>query len=279
MKSNLFFKHDLYSVENDDCLRLVCSEYPVWGEAVFFRAITILYRRGGEPYNLKLLTSDVAHDLYTDNRDKVAEILALCLEVELFKLTEDGKLIYSTRVSEECKKQTDYIESQKKRVEKRWKSASEASESDTAVIPRQYHGNTTVIPTELPRNYHGNTNKQEQEQEQEYIPPYDNNKLLSTPPLKEEKPVKRFVKPSVEEVRAYCEERHNGVDAEKFVDYYETRNWIPSGSRTQMKDWKAAVRTWEKKNYNGFNSPNNKFSPPDNTNQYANLKFRKVTEL
>ena len=56
--------------------------------------------------------------------------------------------------------------------------------------------------------------------------------------------VRRFVKPGVEEVRAYCLERGNSVDAQKFVDYYESNGWRVG--RNPMKDWKAAVRTWER---------------------------------
>lgn len=55
----------------------------------------------------------------------------------------------------------------------------------------------------------------------------------------------RFRKPSVEEVRAYCQERHNAVDAEQFVDYYESKGWRVG--HNPMKDWKACVRTWERK--------------------------------
>ena len=53
----------------------------------------------------------------------------------------------------------------------------------------------------------------------------------------------RFVPPSVEEVQAYCLERNNGIDARSFVDYYAARGWMVG--KTKMKDWKAAVRTWE----------------------------------
>lgn len=67
---------------------------------------------------------------------------------------------------------------------------------------------------------------------------------------------KAFHKPTFDEVKAYCEERNNGVDPQRFIDYYETRNWIPSGSRTQMKDWKAAVRTWEKNSSNSSQKTN-----------------------
>jgi len=65
--------------------------------------------------------------------------------------------------------------------------------------------------------------------------------------LDEDKPKrKRFVPPTVDEVREYCEQRDNNVDAESFVDHYQARGWIPKGYTRQMKDWKAAVRTWER---------------------------------
>lgn len=55
----------------------------------------------------------------------------------------------------------------------------------------------------------------------------------------------RFAPPSVEEVKAYCEERGNSVDPESFVDFYESKGWKVGSN--PMKDWKAAVRTWEKR--------------------------------
>ena len=56
---------------------------------------------------------------------------------------------------------------------------------------------------------------------------------------------KRFVPSAVEQVRAYCAERHNGIDPEAFVDYYAARGWVVG--RSPMRDWQAAVRTWERK--------------------------------
>ena len=55
----------------------------------------------------------------------------------------------------------------------------------------------------------------------------------------------RFTPPSVDEVREYCQGRGNHVDPEQFVDFYASKGWkIVSQS---MKDWKAAVRTWERR--------------------------------
>lgn len=69
--------------------------------------------------------------------------------------------------------------------------------------------------------------------------------------LKEEKTPKKkkssqFAPPTIQEVADYCRERCNNVDPEKFVSYYESNGWHVG--RNKMKDWKAAVRTWERNN-------------------------------
>ena len=58
-------------------------------------------------------------------------------------------------------------------------------------------------------------------------------------------PRKRFTPPTVDEVRAYCLERGNAVNPQRFVDYYSSNGWMVG--KNKMKDWKAAVRTWEQK--------------------------------
>lgn len=58
-------------------------------------------------------------------------------------------------------------------------------------------------------------------------------------------PSSRFVPPTVEEVRAYCLERQNGIDPQAFVDFYASKNWMVG--KTKMSDWKASVRTWEQR--------------------------------
>lgn len=55
---------------------------------------------------------------------------------------------------------------------------------------------------------------------------------------------KRFTPPTVNEVTSYCKERNNNVDAQRFVDYYISNGWLVG--KNKMKDWQAAVRTWER---------------------------------
>jgi hypothetical protein len=62
--------------------------------------------------------------------------------------------------------------------------------------------------------------------------------------VKEKAKAKRFVKPTVDDIVDYCNERNNVVDAQKFYDYYSSNGW--KVGKNSMKDWKAAVRTWEK---------------------------------
>lgn len=71
----------------------------------------------------------------------------------------------------------------------------------------------------------------------------------SNPNPKEGVRAARFTPPTVDEVRDYCRERGNTVDAERFVDFYAAKGWMVGKNR--MKDWKAAVRTWEKEDGDG----------------------------
>ena len=78
--------------------------------------------------------------------------------------------------------------------------------------------------------------------------------MKSTPEIEIEKEIEldiekeinntRFKKPTLEQVREYCEERNNNVNPEQFIDFYESKNWMIG--KNKMKNWKACVRTWEK---------------------------------
>ena len=59
--------------------------------------------------------------------------------------------------------------------------------------------------------------------------------------------IKKFQKPTLEEIKTYCLERNNNVDANKFFDFYESNGW--KVGKNPMKDWKASVRTWERNNF------------------------------
>lgn len=62
-----------------------------------------------------------------------------------------------------------------------------------------------------------------------------------------------FVKPSFDDVAAYCTERANGIDPGAFMDYYEANGWMIG--KNKMKDWRAAIRTWERNHDKGQKTP------------------------
>jgi len=56
----------------------------------------------------------------------------------------------------------------------------------------------------------------------------------------------KFIKPTIQEITTYCQERNNAIDANQFFDFYESKGWMVG--KNKMKDWKAAIRTWERNN-------------------------------
>lgn len=74
---------------------------------------------------------------------------------------------------------------------------------------------------------------------------------------------KKFIKPTIEEIKSYCKERKNNIDAETFFDFYESKGWVVG--KSSMKDWKAAVRTWERSRNNVTNKPKEEPKSPYQT--------------
>lgn len=119
----------------------------------------------------------------------------------------------------------------------------------------------------------------ENEQEKENFPPYPlykekeidkENKKENTiiiPPVVNTKTARAiFLPPTISEVKEYCEKRKNGISPEQFVNFYQSKGWMIG--KNKMKDWKAAVRTWEiqnrKNNGNNQTTDNSKFRNPKN---------------
>lgn len=119
-----------------------------------------------------------------------------------------------------------------KRRQKQSQSARQVGAARAAEVVRPSHDNLTM-PQEERREEKGSpTPPIKEESKQETIKP-------PKPPTRSE-----FVKPTVEEVAAYCKERGNTVDPQTFVDFYEAKGWCIG--KNKMKDWQAAVRTWER---------------------------------
>ncbi|OLR58265.1 hypothetical protein BHF70_00660 [Anaerostipes sp. 494a] len=107
----------------------------------------------------------------------------------------------------------------------------------------------TVVKYDLYQSDNKQNNRQLTDKQQT-----DNNQITTTKERKEGKKeknnnIKRFTPPTYEQVSSYCLERNNSVDANVFIDFYESKGWMVG--KNKMKDWKAAVRNWERNRCNG----------------------------
>ena len=124
------------------------------------------------------------------------------------------------QIDRDSKKYSDFCKKQQENIRKRW---------DTTV----YDG-TSGIPDDTKH-----TKEKEKEKENILSSPNVEDSIARTPARK------RFTPPTLAKVTAYCRERQNAVDPQRFIDYYTANGW--KVGKNSMKDWKAAVRTWEGK--------------------------------
>lgn len=85
------------------------------------------------------------------------------------------------------------------------------------------------------------------------LPSKDKGKDKGKGKVKEKESIGRFTPPTLAQVRDYCLERGNGVDPERFCDYYTSNGWMVG--KNKMKDWQAAVRSWERKTQTTTSQP------------------------
>lgn len=167
---------------------------------------------------------DVLNELKTD-KDKLQFLTAIINKQFLDEDPKDLEFIVNL-----C------YQSQRHQIEKSLEGWKKATGEDTPQGP--YQG-TPKGSTEGPR--------QEEEVQVQVEVEVKEEEKEETP-----KPPKRglrFKAPTLEEVKNYCLERKNKVDAEAFIDFYESKGWLVG--KNKMKDWKAAIRTWEKRTANG----------------------------
>ena len=138
-----------------------------------------------------------------------------------YKFKNDEKGFYNQRLDDEIKKRTQYSKKQRENALKRWEK-----KGVTNAMPPHCNGIDLAMPLEN-RNINRNIN------------------------IYKEKIVKRgkkFIPPTIDEIKAYCHERRNNIDPQYFFDYQLSRDWIMSNGK-KMRDWKATIRTWEKNNF------------------------------
>ena len=242
-----FFSHD-YNARNDLKIKKLFMAQGLSGIGLYWSIVEMLYEKGGYIENSYIPT--IAFDLRTTTES----IESLVKDFGLFSC--DKKRFFSESILKRLNVRAEKSEKAKKSIESRWKNDEEKYERNTNVIRTNYDCNTNVIRT----NYDCNTNELQTEYDRNTIKENnikeynikENNikekeKEMCKEKDKESLPTQsaaRFTPPTLQEVKAYCKERNNSVDAKKFVDFYKSKGWMVG--KNKMKDWKASVRTWER---------------------------------
>lgn len=104
-----------------------------------------------------------------------------------------------------------------------------------------------------------------QEQEQEHEQEHEHEHVVTA----RAREARRFRPPTVEEVSEYCQERGMKVDPQRFVDHYTANGW-KVGGRSSMRDWRAALRNWERNEFSG-NASGARDSPKDSGVGYGQI--------
>lgn len=214
---------------------------------------------GGDTYTiiyLKMLLRSIMSDgkLYFDGlEDDFASELALDLDEKEENVQITVQYLLKSGLLEMCSDEEYYLP-----------DAKDNTGTETAVASRvrrhrekqkALHCNADV--TQMKQLCNG---EKEKEKEKEKDREIDSSASTTTKR-------KRFEKPTLSEIKQYCIERGNKVDAQHFFDYYESNGWRVG--KNSMKNWQAAVRTWERSEYRKPNSKKN--SKEDAINVVNNL--------
>ena len=218
-----WFRHDC-NAHDDLKIRKLLRNYGECAYGAYWLIVELLYNEGGSAS-----ADEISDTFELMSSPNMKQILA---DSGLFQISDEGAWS-SNRVYEELAYQE---ESRKKRVEAgrlgglAKASNAKAMVSNAKAEPSNALANPSTLPNHtLPSNI-----------------PLSVSKETSSPIGKSVSPSSsKFQKPTLEEVKAYCKERHNSVNAEDFIDYYDSVGWIV-GKGKHMKDWKASIRTWEK---------------------------------
>ena len=194
------------------------------------------------PYNAEMLASVTGHQVGT-----IKQALSMFKELGLIEILENGAIYmldiqnFIGRGSSEADRKREYrqrIESDRTNVQTNLRQISEKS------------------PPEI-----------EIELEKEIKIEKEIDSSASTTTKR-----KRFEKPTLSEIKEYCIERNNNVDAQHFYDYYESNGW--KVGKNSMKNWQAAVRTWEKNSYTNTTKQTKK----TNTEQTLDAIYKVMNE-
>lgn len=221
--SSEYFSHD-YKARSDPKLVRLTMCYGLQGVGAFWCIVEMLYENKG------YLSCKDYERIAFELRVETTFIRSVIEDFQLFNFKNEK--FYSSSVLIRLKQRTDKSEKARQSVAVRW------AKQHTDVSPTNHDSNTIKL----------NEKKKNERKESDINTPVLNNKKIDQIRKKEKeknsaKRERNTIPPSLEIVTAYCQERQNNIDAARFIDYYTAKGWMIGKER--MKDWQAAVRTWE----------------------------------
>ena len=199
-------------------------------------------------FYLKLLVESIDHEgelRFSDTIPYNEQMLAVITNTNIDVVRSAMKLFVELKMIDVLEDSTIYLEEVSKMI-------GSAADNDNANRQRRFRERKKQLA--LPDCYDGVT-KNNESKSIELDKEIDKEKEVN-------KPQKRFVPPTLDEVKAYCQERNNNVDAKAFFDYYSTGNWKDAKGKP-VRNWKQKVITWERSDQGGKHKPIN-FEPyPD----------------
>lgn len=211
-----YFSHD-YSARNDLKMKKLFMSEGLAGIGLYWCLVEMLYEKGG--YIELDYVPIIAFDLRT-TEEVVNNVIS---GFELFDKNETH--FFSNSVLERLNLRAEKSEKARKSIEARWNKVRKNNESNTDEI-RTYNDSNTI------------KGKKRKEKESE-------SKVDEKESVKKNT-ASRFTPPTFDEVQSYCNERKNSIDVEHFIAHYTANGWKQSNGNP-IKDWKACVITWEKR--------------------------------
>lgn len=260
-KNSFYFSHD-NNARNDDKILAVRMELGAEGYGIYFMLLEKLLET--EQYILIKDYNRLAFDLRvsSENIKKVVENFGL------FAFTDDGKRFYSESLLQRMKP----LDNLRKQRSEAGKASAEKRKQRVREAILSLQKNSTTVERPLHKNSTEKVKESKVNVLLEKEPKYNNNNNTGAGDFENQQPLnneeetlskscgkkfsQKFTPPTPEEVQDYCNERQNGIKGQEFCDYYQSKGWMIG--KNKMKDWKAAVRTWEryKTNDNGKQSIN-----------------------
>ena len=281
----------------DRKIRRVCHSHGSGAMAVVLRVLCCIYGENGYYADADDdFFFDIAHELSLEEA-YVRAVISACVAAGFF----DAAMLDAHAILTSRRIQRNYLDATRKRGNVVIEDAYRLAEDGTKAEETAFEAEETVIPAETSarkalsgvRSTQSKVNqiKGEERKEKESISKQTAARREAAPPSAgmpgspaPDTPVTHtsssfspFIKPSADEVKAYCTERGNGVDAQRFVNFYESKGWMVGSS--PMQDWRACVRKWEGDTYSLPGKPVYFAHPFENYDHLAEKLFPEKKEI